>query len=371
MFQQNFRLIPAIVLYLASIAHSGKAQTLSGSFNTQDADSLKSSNGPAGMVWIPGGTFLMGSDTDPQRRNDETPAHPVQVSGFWMDKTEVTNAEFAAFVDATGYITTAEKPVDWEELKTQLPPGTPKPSDEMLQPASMVFTMTSGTVDLNNYLNWWRFVPGADWRHPQGPGSSVDSIMDHPVVQVSWDDAVAYCKWAGKKLPTEAEWEFAARGNDANALYPWGNDNDLSQHANTWTGQFPNQNTAADGFIRTAPVGSYAPNTFGLFDMAGNVWEWCSDWYRADYYQTCFQTGSITDPSGPGKPFDPGQPYNLVRVKRGGSFLCNENYCSSYRITARMSTSYDTGQDHSGFRCVMTPEMWDAKKNNSAPEPDR
>ena len=321
------------------------------------------SDGPPGMVWIPGGEYIMGTDTDPQHRSDESPAHKVKVDGFWIGITEVTNAEFAKFVAATGYKTTSERPIDWEELKQQVPPGTPKPADELLQPASMVFTTTTEPVDLNNYLNWWSFIPGADWRHPQGPGTTIIGKEQHPVVQVSWDDAVAYCKWAGKRLPTEAEWEYAARGGVAGAIYPWGNDKDLSKHTNSWQGNFPNLNTAEDGYKTTAPVKSYAPNKFGLYDMAGNVWEWCSDFYHVDYYKSCAKQDVSINPQGPVKPYDPNQPYNIVRSKRGGSFLCNEVYCSSYRVAARMATSYDTGQDHSGFRCVMTQEMWEQQKN--------
>jgi len=328
-------------------------------------DTIKPIDGPTGMLWIAGGEFVMGTDTDPQRRSDETPAHKVKIDGYWMDVTEVTNEQFAKFVNATGYITTSEKPIDWEELKAQVPPGTPKPADELLQASSMVFTITTAPVDLNNYLNWWSFIPGADWRRPQGSGSTVIGKESHPVVQVSWDDAVAYCKWAGKRLPTEAEWEFAARGGVIGAIYPWGNDKDLSKHTNSWQGNFPNINTAEDGFKTTSPVKSYEPNKFGLYDMAGNVWEWCSDYYNFEYYKTSATQGTTINPLGPAKPFDPNQPYNVVRTKRGGSFLCNEVYCASYRITARMATSYDTGQDHSGFRCVMTKEMWESRKPTS------
>lgn len=327
-------------------------------------DTVVPKDGPPGMRWIPGGEYLMGTDTDPQRRSDEVPAHRVRVSGFWMDTTEVTNAQFSEFVKATGYVTTAERPIDWEELKKQLPPDIPKPDDALLQPASMVFTMTDRAVDLNDFLNWWTFIPGADWKHPQGPGSDIQDKMDHPVVQVSWDDAVAYCKWAGKSLPTEAEWEYAARGGLTTEIYPWGNDTALYKHVNSWTGNFPYENTETDGYLRTAPVGSYAPNGFGLYDMAGNVWEWCFDYYHAEYYQMVYEQGLQINPTGPDTWFDPNQPYNIVHVKRGGSFLCNESYCSSYRTTARMATSYDTGQDHSGFRCIMTPEMWEAIKDN-------
>lgn len=322
----------------------------------------ESGTAPAGMVWIPGGEFIMGTDTDPQRRSDESPAHRVKIDGFWMDITEVTNEEFAAFVKATGYKTTSETPINWEELKKQVPPGTPKPADELLQPASMVFTQTDHAVDLNNYLLWWKFIPGADWQHPYGPESTIKGKENYPVVHISWDDAVAYAKWAGKRLPTEAEWEFAARGGMENAIYPWGNDHDLAKHTNSWQGHFPDENTIEDGYEKTSPVKSFAPNGYGLFDMAGNVWEWCSDYYADDYYRICAAKGTIENPAGPDKPYDPNQPYNIVRVKRGGSFLCNDVYCSSYRVTARMATSFDTGQDHSGFRTVMTQAMWEAMK---------
>ncbi|MFI5172713.1 MAG: formylglycine-generating enzyme family protein [Chitinophagales bacterium] len=345
-------LIIIIAGFLNSCTSRIKADNTANKKQNSSTDTLISENGPPAMVWIPGGEFIMGTDTDPQRRTDEMPAHSVKIDGFWMDITEVTNAQFAEFVKATGYITTAEKPIDWEEIKSQVAPGTPKPSDEMLMPASMVFTQTEMPVDLNNYMNWWTFTKGADWKHPQGPLTSIKDKDDHPVVQVSWDDAVAYCKWAGKRLPTEAEWEFASRGGLNNAIYPWGSDKDLPKYTNSWQGNFPNINTAEDGFAKTAPVKSYAANGYGLFDIAGNVWEWCSDWYDVNYYQACFAKGTIINPSGPDKCNDPNQPFNLVRVKRGGSFLCNDVYCSSYRITARMSTSYDTGQDHSGFRCV-------------------
>lgn len=322
-------------------------------------------DGPPGMVWIPGGKFIMGTDSDPRRRADESPAHPVEVDGFWMDSTEVTNAEFAAFVKATGYVTTAEKPIDWEEMKKQVPEGTPRPPDDALQPGSMVFTPTDHPVDLNNYYNWWTWVHGADWRHPQGPQSNIDGKDNYPVVQVSWDDAVAYCKWAGKRLPTEAEWEFAARGGLQNSIYAWGDDSDIAAHANTWTGNFPYENSAADGYAGAAPVASYPPNPYHLYDMAGNVWEWCSDWYRTDYYAQCAARGLVENPQGPAQPFDPTQPYSLTRVKRGGSFLCNASYCSSYRVTARMASGFDTGEDHSGFRCVMTPDEWKAKQKSA------
>lgn len=319
-------------------------------------------DGPPGMVWIPGGQFIMGAlDNDLQARPDERPAHSVRVDGFWMDVTEVTNEQFQEFVAATGYVTTAEKKPDWEELKKQLPPDTPKPHDSILVAASMVFTPVE-TDNLIDWSQWWSWVSGANWKHPQGPESTIEGKENHPVVQVSWDDAKAYLEWAGKRFPTEAEWEFAARGGLFNKLYPWGDDNNITVCGNTWQGKFPEQNTEDDGFFTTAPVKSYRPNGYGLYDMAGNVWEWTSDWYNVEYYGQIAGKGTVTNPQGANEPFDPRQPYTPQRVQRGGSFLCNESYCSSYRASARMHSSPDTGQDHSGFRGVVTQEMWEAMK---------
>lgn len=316
-------------------------------------------NGPPGMVWIPGGEFRMGAiDGDDQARRDEFPAHEVAVSGFWMDATEVTNAEFKRFVDATGYVTVAERDIDWEDLKKQVPPGTPKPPDSMLVASSMVFTPVE-TDNLQDWTQWWSWVKGANWRHPQGPGSSIEDKMDHPVVQVSWEDAQAYLEWAGKRLPTEAEWEFAARGGLKEELYPWGNDfKKITICGNTWEGDFPEHNHEEDGYFTTAPVKSYEPNGYGLYDVAGNVWEWTADWYNVNYYAQLEKQGKIKDPKGANVPYDPMQPTMPQRVQRGGSFLCNESYCSSYRASARMKSSPDTGQDHVGFRAVMDHDHW-------------
>lgn len=305
-----------------------------------------------GMVKIPGGDFLMGC-ADKEGRPDEYPQHAVHVDGFYMDATEVTNAMFMQFVKATGYKTTAERTPDWEELKKQLPPGTPKPADSLLAAASLVFTPPSHPIQLNDVGQWWQWVKGADWRHPQGPGSSIKGKENLPVVQVSWDDAMAYAKWAGKRLPTEAEWEWAARAGLTNQPFTWGVEPvDKGQpKANIWQGRFPDHNTIADGYARISPVKSFAANAYGLYDVAGNVWEWCSDWYRSDYYSQSGGKKSI-NPAGPAASYDPEEPTVPKRVVRGGSFLCHASYCSSYRVSARMKTSPDTGLEHTGFRCV-------------------
>lgn len=306
----------------------------------------------SGMIYIKGGTFNMGGDNS-QAMADEYPKHMVKVKAFWMNKTDVTNAQFAAFVKATGYITTAEKKVDWGELKKTLPAGTTKPPDSALLPSSLVFAATKGPVDLNNYSAWWQWRRGADWRHPQGPESNIKGKDNYPVVQVSWYDAQAYCKWAGKRLPTEAEWELAARGGLKDNIYPWGNEpvNSSKAKANTWEGNFPYRNTKKDGYMGLAPVGSFAPNGFGLYDMAGNVWEWCSDWYSADYYKHL--AGHLTvNPIGASQSYDPDEPSVPKRSLRGGSFMCNDSYCSGYRVARRMKSSPDTGLENTGFRCV-------------------
>jgi formylglycine-generating enzyme len=304
------------------------------------------------MVSIEGGTFLMGS-SDVDGGADEYPRHKVQLTGFWMDETEVTNAEFRKFVEATGYVTTAEKAIDWQEMKKQLPPGTPRPPDSLLAASSLVFQCSQHVVSLGDLSQWWTWKRGADWRHPQGPGTSIEGKDNYPVVHVSWDDANAYASWAGKRLPTEAEWEYAARGGKISQSFPWGNEGVESgkPKGNTWQGEFPNDNTGWDGFKGLAPVKSFMANEYGLYDMAGNVWEWCSDWYDSDYYAQ--QKDSVTiNPKGPLRSNDPTEPTVPKRILRGGSFMCNASYCKGYRVSSRMKSSPDTGLEHTGFRCV-------------------
>lgn len=303
------------------------------------------------MVLIPGGTLQMGGD-NAQADANEFPKHPVPIEAFWMDTTEVTNARFAEFVNATGYITVAERPLHWETLKTTLPPGTPKPPDSLLQPGALVFRPTPQPVPLDDPSRWWQWVVGACWKHPAGPGSSIQDKMQHPVVQIAWEDAAAYARWAGKRLPTEAEWEWAARGGQAATIYPWGNDaaGSGTPKANFWQGLFPYQNQLTDGFAGTAPVGSFPPNGYGLYDMAGNVWEWCADWFDHDFYRS--PDAGKPNTKGPDRGYNPAMPYLQEKVMRGGSFLCNDDYCSGYRNARRMGSSPDTGLNHTGFRCA-------------------
>ncbi len=306
-----------------------------------------------GMVYIKGGTFQMGGDNN-QAAPDEYPKHKVTVDGFWIDQTEVTNGQFAEFVKATGYITTAELKPDWEELKKQLPPGTQKPDESTLVPASLVFAAPDHEVNLSDYSQWWAWKEGACWNHPQGKGSDISGKDNYPVVHVSWYDAQAYCKWAGKRLPTEAEWEFASRGGLENKIYSWGNEkvDEGEPKANSWQGNFPNQNTLRDHYYGASPVKSFKPNGYGLYDISGNVWEWCADLYHSEYYKLISKIANLRNPKGPDKSYDPDEPYAVKRVLRGGSFLCNDRYCSGYRNARRMKSTEDTSMEHTGFRCV-------------------
>jgi len=316
---------------------------------------------PEGMVWIPGGEFTQGAvPLDKMAMDHEKPAHKVRLNGFFMDITEVTNAQYAKFVNETGYITVAERAIDWEEMKTQVPEGTPKPHDSILQPGSLTFKKSKSSVpNLYDFSQWWNWTIGANWKQPNGPGSSIKGKDNDPVVQVSYEDAVAYCQWAGRRLPTEAEWERAARGNKEESIYFWGDDASvLSEMANTWEGEFPVNNSKADGFEQRATVKSYPPNDFGLYDMAGNVWEWTSDWYNINYYQELKASNSpIVNPQGATNPYNPNMPYAREKVMRGGSFLCNASYCASYRLSSRMASSLDSSLEHLGFRTVATVPM--------------
>ncbi len=314
---------------------------------------LAPQNIPNNMVLIPGGEYLMGSDKSESYTN-EKPVHRVVVSSFFMDKYEVTNQQFLQFVNETGYITTAEKKINWDEMMSQLRPGTSRPPDSLLEPGSLIFKASSYPIPLNDESSWWEWEKGASWKHPSGKNSSINEIMDHPVVHISWDDAVAYAQWAEKRLPTEAEWEWAARGKKTDAIYPWGNEsiNETPMKANFWQGHFPYKNTKQDGYHLTAPVGSFISNEYGLFDMSGNVWEWCSDFYHINSYSYDKEKGICINPKGPKTSYDPSEPFAIKKILRGGSFLCNDSYCSGYRVSRRMSSSKDTGLMHTGFRCV-------------------
>ncbi len=299
---------------------------------------------PEGMVLLKGGTFSMGSEEGP---SDEQPVHEVEVGAFWMDKTEVTNAQFEAFVKATGYVTVAERPLSAKDLPGLLPEYDGKT-------ISLCFRPPSGPVDLKDVSQWWVPTPGANWRHPDGAESGIGEKAKHPVVHVCWDDAMAYCRWAGKRLPTEAEWEFAARGGGVRQRFVWGNEFNPGGKwmANTWQGKFPGEHTGEDGAKGASVVGTYPANGFGLFDMAGNVWEWCSDLYLPDFYSK----SPKGNPQGPTTSFDPDEPGVKKHVTRGGSWMCADSYCRGYRPSARMKTAPDTGLQNTGFRCVKDVE---------------
>jgi sulfatase modifying factor 1 len=351
----------AILAVIGAVLHSGALSSspssdsgsaaLEGFGPTRPNAGAPPGPAPEGMVWIPGGEFSMGS-TDPRggvcggpdAMPDARPIHRVYVDGFWMDATEVTNEQFEKFAKATGYVTIAEQTPKAEDF-----PGAPP---ENLVAGSTVFTPTPGPVPLNNHFQWWRYQKGANWRHPEGPESGLQGREKYPVVHIAYPDAVAYTRWAGKRLPTEAEFEFAARGGLAGKIYAWGDDLRPGGKfmANTFQGTFPVKDTAEDGYAGIAPVAQFPPNGYGLYDIAGNVWEWCSDWYRPDTYAS--ESGVARNPKGPPTPFDPAEPTEKKRVHRGGSFLCTDQYCTRYMVGTRGKGEESTGSNHVGFRCV-------------------
>jgi sulfatase modifying factor 1 len=311
---------------------------------------------PPGMVWIPGGEFSMGAldprgsdHGGPDAMADARPVHRVYVDGFWMDATEVTNEQFARFVNETGYVTVAERKPSREEFPTA--------PEANLQAGSVVFSPPPEAVPLDDHYRWWTYRPGASWRRPGGPATGVRGREKHPVVHVAYEDAEAYATWAGKRLPTEAEWEFAARGGKSGAHYPWGDELTPGGRwmANTYQGRFPvkGKERPDDGHLGAAPVARYPANGYGLYDVAGNVWEWVSDWYRPDYYAALTAQGGVArNPRGPERGFDPTEPGEAKRVHRGGSFLCTDQYCTRYRVGTRGRGEVRTSSDHLGFRCV-------------------
>ncbi len=317
---------------------------------------------PAGMVFVPGGDFDMGLD-EPVFR-DAQPVHRVAVDAFWIDETEITNAQFAEFVRATGYRTVAERVPRAEDYPGARP--------EMLFAGSVVFSPPEHEVPLDNHFRWWNYVRGADWRHPEGAGSSIEGRLDHPVVHIAYEDAEAYAKWAGKRLPTEAEWERAARGGLDGKKFVWGDSFRPSGQmmANTFQGHFPDRNTGEDGYLATSPVKAFAPNGYGIYGVAGNVWEWTADWYRPDTHARDARGGAIVrNPTGPREEesFDPSEPGVRKRVHKGGSYLCTDQYCARYMPGARGKGASDTGTNHLGFRCVMTPEAWEQSRQSRSP----
>ena len=355
-------LLPATMI-LAFTTMRSRSSAGETSSSTQFLPTVENRNpppGPApdGMVWIPGGEFSMGAQ-DPldvhdavgmQATTDSRPVHRVIVDGVWMDATEVTNEQFARFVKATGYITVAERTPSAEDF-----PGAPP---ESLVPGSVVFSPPHHAVPLSDPYQWWSEVRGASWRHPLGPESSIEGKERFPVVHVAYEDALAYARWAGKRLPTEAEWEFAARGGMTGQLFPWGDDLRKGSQwmANTHQGHFPDHDTGEDAFAGVAPVALFPPNGYGLYDVAGNVWEWVSDWYRPDYYAQLAAAGAIArNPQGPADSFDPDEPGVNKRVHRGGSFLCTDQYCSRYMVGTRGKGDVSTGTNHLGFRLVKAP----------------
>lgn len=315
---------------------------------------------PDGMVWVKGKTFLQGAKpNDPYAMPREKPGHYVIVDGFFIDITEVANKEFKKFVNATNYITVAERPINWEEMKKELPQNTQKPQDSILKPGSLIFNKNvKGIVNMQNYSQWWTWKIGANWKHPEGPISSIEGKDDFPVVHIALEDAKAYCKWSNRRLPTEAEWESAAQGNATENIFTWGDDfTALNNNANTWQGAFPIKNESKDGFPLIAPTKSYNANSIGIYDMLGNVWEITSDLFNTNYYKNINSSNTLINPRGASESYSLDNPYQTEMIIKGGSFLCNASYCASFRISAKMGMSQDSSSDHTGFRTVATPKM--------------
>jgi len=352
------------LIHRESIAHAGHPLVISnaGFLPTVPNPTPAPGAAPEGMVWLPGGEFSMGAADAPDMNDvgmkateDSRPIHRVYVDGFWIDKTDVTNQQFEAFVKATSYVTVAERKPRAEDY--------PDAPPENLVAGSIVFSPPDHPVPLNDHFQWWNYVHGANWRHPLGPDSDIKGKENYPVVQVAYEDALAYAKWAGKRLPTEAEWEFAARGGLTGKPYVWGEQfrPNGKWMANTHQGAFPVKDTGEDGHVGIAAVAQYPPNGYGLFDMAGNVWQWTSDWYRPDYYQQLAAAGGVArNPQGPDSPFDPAEPTEKKKVHRGGSFLCTDQYCSRYMVGTRGKGEISTGTNHLGFRCVTTRDKQQA-----------
>jgi sulfatase modifying factor 1 len=359
------------LIHRESIAHAGHPLVISnaGFLPTVPNPTPAPGAAPEGMVWLPGGEFSMGAADAPDMNDvgmkateDSRPIHRVYVDGFWMDKTDVTNQQFEAFVKATSYVTVAERKPRAEDY-----PGAPP---ENLVAGSIVFSPPDHPVPLNDHFQWWNYVHGANWRHPLGPDSDINGKQNYPVVQIAYEDALAYAKWAGKRLPTEAEWEFAARGGLSGKPYVWGEEfrPNGKWMANTHQGTFPVKDMGEDGHIGIAAVAQYPPNGYGLFDMAGNVWQWTSDWYRPDYYQQLAAAGGVArNPQGPDSPLDPAEPTEKKKVHRGGSFLCTDQYCSRYMVGTRGKGEISTGTNHLGFRCVTTRDKQQAMEAKTDP----
>ena len=363
MYRQNKKwlLIFSICIFIISLTISSCKKEKAKPTVIKEASETKT---PEGMIWVKGKTFLQGAkDTDKYAMPREIPAHIVTVDGFYIDITEVTNKQFKMFVDATQYITIAERKIDWEEIKKQLPEGTIKPHDSILQPGSLIFNKkVNAVVNMNNYQQWWIWKIGANWKHPEGPNSSIEEKDNFPVVHIAHEDALAYCKWANRRLPTEAEWESAAQGNNENTIYTWGNNLELLDiNANTWQGTFPVKNESIDGFELIAAVKSYPPSSIGVYDLLGNVWEITSDLFNVNYYKEIDTSEIIINPKGAKKSYSPSNPYQIEHVMKGGSFLCHASYCASFRISAKMGVATDSGSDHMGFRTIATPEMLSLK----------